>query len=90
MAKTKVRGPKIASAIGVIALLAAIRFDAFEDFAAWARRYDGWRVNEILFLPIFPAIAFAFFSRRGRGDLQGETTERERVMEDLLQQRDLY
>jgi PAS domain S-box-containing protein len=90
MNKTRTRDLMIAVAIGVIALLAAIYFYAFESLAAWVQRHDEWQVDALLLLPIILVTVLALYYWRKHGQLEGEVAERRRMEETLRQQRDLY
>jgi PAS domain S-box-containing protein len=90
MIKTKTRDLLVILTVAVVGLLTAIRFDAFESFAAWVQPYDEWQVDELFFLPILLAILLLLYYRRRRGDLEREVAERERVEEELRRQKDLY
>jgi hypothetical protein len=90
MNKTRTRDLMIAVAIGVIALLAAIYFYAFESLAVWVQRHDEWQVDALLLLPIILVTVLALYYWRKHGQLEGEVAERRRMEETLRQQRDLY
>jgi hypothetical protein len=90
MNKTRTRDLMIAVAIGVIALLAAIYFYAFESLAVWVQRHDEWQVDALLLLPIILVTVLALYYWRKHGQLEGEVAERRRMEETLRQQRELY
>ncbi len=56
---TVVRYLAIVSILVVIALVATIRFEVFENFEAWTRQYEGWRIDEFVFVPFVPAFGLA-------------------------------
>lgn len=79
MTKTKLRDSILASVVIGIILVAAMYFDAFERFAAWARRYDRWQVDELIFLPVLLVLALIFFRWRKHSELPREAAERRRA-----------
>src|SRR5215210_85364 len=90
MTKTKTRELLISLAVVVVGLLAAIRFDAFEGFAAWVRRYDEWRFDELFFVPLVLVVLLLLYYWRRNEELEREVGERGRAEEEFRQQMDLY
>ena len=90
MTKTKTRELLISLAVAVVGLLAAIRFDAFEGFAAWVRRYDEWRFDELFFVPLVLVVLLLLYYWRRNEELEREVGERGRAEEEFRQQMDLY
>ena len=87
MNKTRTRDLMIASAIVVIALLAAMYFDVFERYTAWVQEYGGWQVGALSLVCIALVMVLALYYWRKQGQLEGEVAERRRMEETLCQQR---
>ncbi|MCU1267054.1 MAG: domain S-box-containing protein [Acidobacteria bacterium] len=91
------RGASAAASDLIIICLAAIaglilcaKFDAFEYFARWSARHDGWMVNEVLLVFVFVVIAAEIFSWRRRRELRAEISRLEIAETSLHGQEESY
>src|SRR6185436_900878 len=67
----------------VVAFALAIRFEAFERFAAWATTHDAWRVDDVVGVLVLLGFAAGVFSWRRWRALKAQIIRRQTAEESL-------
>ena len=69
--------------VAVVALVAAIYFDIFESFGAWAQQYERWQIDELVVVSFVLALVVGARWWRRRKELEREIAKRERTEKAL-------
>lgn len=67
----------------LVAAAILVKLDAFEQFAAWSRRYERWQIDELLVLGAVGSVATSIFAWRRWQDSRRELAAALRLEEGL-------